>query len=212
MAIFTSGSGDGSEGYLALRTSRDQGKSWTDDRIIVSKEGRNVMSVSVLRLENDELLLFYLRKGLDKDMQPEPRSCTLYVRRSSDEFQTVGPPVRVTLLPGYHVTNNDRVVQLKSGRLIAPAALHTSLDETGTRIEGWDGREKGLPIVYYSDDLGRTWKKDRTRITPTSERKLVLQENGVVELEDGRLRRTARSTSASPKTRASPGPRRGRVF
>ena len=111
-------------------------------------------------------------------------------------------------------TESDSVLVLYSGcseDLIAEL-LDQFSSETGTRIEGWDGREKGLPIVYYSDDLGRTWKKDRTRITPTSERKLVLQENGVVELEDGRLRRTARSTSASPKTRASPGPRRGRVF
>ena len=58
---------------------------------------------------------------------------------------------------------------------------------TGTKIEGWDGRHKGLPIVYYSDALGKTWKKDKTRITPMAERKLTLQENGVVELEDGRL-------------------------
>jgi hypothetical protein len=71
--------------------------------------------------------------------------------------------------------------------LIAPAVLHTSLDPTGTKIEGWDGRHKGLPFVYYSDDLGLTWKKDTTVITPVSERKLTLQENGVVELEDGRL-------------------------
>lgn len=183
---FTTGTGDGSEGDLALRTSGDQGKTWSEGRIIVPNEGRNVMSVSLLRLENGELLLFYLRKGADPDKKRIPHSCTLYVRRSADEFKTVSPPVRVTLLNGYHVTNNDRVVQLSTGRLIAPAVLHTGLDATGTKIT-WDGRHKGLPLAYYSDDLGKTWKKDKTVITPVEKRKLTLQENGVVELQDGRL-------------------------
>ena len=42
-------------------------------------------------------------------------------------------------------------------------------------------------FAYYSDDEGRTWKKDATEIVPCAERKLVLQEPGVVELPDGRL-------------------------
>lgn len=179
---FTDGSGDGSAADLAMRTSDDGGTTWRPDRIIVPNEGRNVMSVSVHRLKDSgELLLFYLRKDLSRD------SCNLFVRRSADEFKTIGPAVRVTQLNGYHVVNNDRVIQLLNGRIIVPAVLHTSFDVTGTKVVGWDDRDKGLPFVYYSDDMGRTWHKDETVITPVPERNLTLQENGVVELKDGRL-------------------------
>ncbi len=174
---FKGGTHDHSEADLALRTSSDQGKTWSDDRILVPNEGRkNVMSSSILRLANGELLLFYLRKD-------SSQRCNLFVRRSADEFQTVGPPVRVTLLDGYHVVNNDRVVELSTGCLIVPTVLHTGFD--GDRVT--DNVPQGIPFVYYSDNHGYTWKKDKTSIVSTSQRTLILQENGVVELKDGRL-------------------------
>ena len=176
---FTGGTHDNSEGDLAIRTSSDHGQTWSKDRILVPNEGGlNTMSVSTLRLKNGEWLLCYLRKDSTK-------SCNLFLRRSRDEFETVGPPIRVTLLDGYHVVNNDRVVQLSTGRLIVPAVLHTGFDESGKKVK--KSVPQGIPFVYYSDDNGRTWKKDNTPITPTSQRKLTLQENGVVELKDGRL-------------------------
>ena len=48
--------------------------------------------------------------------------------------------------------------------------------------------------MYFSDDNGWTWRKDNTFITPPSQRKLTLQENGVVELKDGRLWMYMRTT------------------
>ncbi|HUW20435.1 MAG TPA: sialidase family protein [Sedimentisphaerales bacterium] len=184
---FTGGTRDHSTADLAMRTSSDNGKTWTNDKILVPNEGKcNVMSVSILRLKNGELLLFYLRK------EARLRSCSTYVRRSTDEFETLSPPVRVTLLEGYHVVNNDRAVQLSTGRLIVPAALHTGFDETGTKVT--DFSSMGIPIVYYSDDDGRSWHKSNTAITPVSERKSVLQEPGVVEIRDGRLWMFMRTT------------------
>jgi len=188
---FTGGRKDASAADLAMRTSSDNGKTWSNDRIIVPNEGGcNVMSVSILRLKNDELLLFYLRK--DASHTSIAPSCTLFVRRSMDEFKTLGEPVRVTLLDGYHVVNNDRVIQLSTGRLIVPAVLHTGFDKTGTKVTKFVAA--GIPFVYFSDDNGWTWKKDNTFITPTSQRKLTLQENGVVELKDGRLWMYMRTT------------------
>jgi len=177
---FTGGAGDESAADLAMQTSADGGRTWSPVRILVPNEGkRNVMSVSLLRLKSGELLLFYLRKD------SEATSCNLYVRRSRDELATVGEPTRVTLLEGYHVVNNDRVVQLSTGRLIVPAALHTGFDASGKQVTPFV--YQGVPIVYFSDDEGRTWKKDETPIPPTNQRKLTLQEPGVVELTDGRL-------------------------
>jgi predicted neuraminidase len=185
---FTGGTRDHSSADLAMHIFDDQGRAlFSEDRVLVSNEGKcNVMSVSIVRLKNNELLLFYLRK------EDRRRSCNMFVRRSADEFETLSQPVRVTLLEGYHVVNNDRVVQLSTGRLIVPAALHTGFDETGTKVSEFSG--KGLPIVYYSDDQGHTWQKSNTTVTPISERELVLQEPGVVELKDGRLWMFMRTT------------------
>ena len=177
---FTGGGGDESAADLAAQTSADGGKTWSPPRIVVKNEGRcNVMSASLLRLKSGELLLCYLRKD------SQATSCNLYVRRSRDQLATLGEPTRVTLLEGYHVVNNGRVVQLAGGRLIVPAVLHTGFDASGKKVTPFVGQ--GVPLVYFSDDEGRTWKRDETPITPTTKRKLTLQENGVVELTDGRL-------------------------
>lgn len=49
---------------LAARISTDGGRSYLpDERIIVPNEGRNVMSVSLLRLADGRIALVYLRKS-----------------------------------------------------------------------------------------------------------------------------------------------------
>ncbi|MBN1542524.1 exo-alpha-sialidase [candidate division KSB1 bacterium] len=175
---FYGGQADHSSADLVIQISSDRGRTWQPERIVVSNEGgQNVMSVSLLRLPNDEILLFYLRK--DSDTQ-----CQLYVRRSDDELETQSEPVRVTLLPGYHVVNNDRVIQLRCGRLIVPANYHSDWPYRGEKDRIHD---KGVPLVYFSDDWGKSWEQDRTPIKPVFERSVVLQENGVVERLDGTL-------------------------
>jgi hypothetical protein len=177
---FTSGGADDSAADLVMQTSADGGKTWSPARILLPNEGQcNVMSVTLRRLKSGVLLLFYLRKDSEAD------ACNLFVRRSTDEFQTLGEPVRVTTLDGYHVVNNDRVLELSTGRLIVPAALHTGFDPATKKVTRFVGQ--GVPLVYYSDDGGQTWRRDETPIPPTSQRKLVLQEPGAVELKDGRV-------------------------
>jgi sialidase-1 len=184
---FTGGARDHSAADLAMRTSGDNGTTWSDDRILLPNEGKcNIMSVSILRLTSGEMLLFYLRK--DERLH----TCSTYVRRSRDEFQTLGPPTRVTLLDGYHVVNNDRALELSSGRLIVPAALHTAFDQTRTKITKFTS--KGIPMVYYSDNTGWTWHRANMPVVPVEQRDLVLQEPGVVELKDGRLWMFMRTT------------------
>lgn len=177
---FTGGDRDHSEAELALRTSADGGRTWSADRVIVPNEGgRNVMSVSLLRGASREILLFYLRKD------SQGVTCSLFVRRSADGLQTLSDPVRVTTLDGYHVVNNARVVRLSSGRIIVPAALHTGYEEGATTPSRYS--RAAVPLVYFSDDDGRTWRRDRTPLTPRPESGPHFQEPGVVELRDGRL-------------------------
>ncbi len=172
---------DFSSADLAIRTSGDGGETWSPARLLLAnREAKvNIMSVSILRLAGGELLLFYLRVD-------SRTSANLFVRRSTDEFRTLSAPLRVTTLDGYNVVNNDRAIQTSSGRIIVPANLHTEVDSDGKNISD-DYQNLGVPFVYFSDDEGRTWKKDKTPILPVAKRTKALQENGVVELADGRL-------------------------
>lgn len=183
---FTGGGADNAAADIAMRTSGDGGKTWSDDRILVKNEGKeNTMSVSILRLQSGELLLFYLVKNSWNDLNA-------YVRRSSDEFETLSDPVRATTADGYNVVNNDRFVQLSSGRLIVPAAFHPCPE--GKR-ESWSHR--GIMKVSYSDDGGKTWKGDATDVSVVPDPSVTLQEPGVVELEDGRLMMYIRTDGGS---------------
>ena len=74
---YTGASGDDhGNAFLAGRYSSDKGKTWTQEDVkIVDQEGdMNVMSVSLLRLKNGEIALFYLRKNSCTD-------CIPYMRR-----------------------------------------------------------------------------------------------------------------------------------
>jgi hypothetical protein len=131
------------------------------------------MSVSLLRLRSGEILLGYLTKNSWHD-------CKLCVRRSSDEMQTLSDPVCATSLDGYFVVNNDRLIQLSSGRLIAPAAYHAYRGDTRRLAPG-------IAMCFLSDDEGRTWRGSATRLAAPLQSRSGLQEPGVLELADGRL-------------------------
>ena len=91
------GGDDADPADLAARYSADGGE--TEDRIVVKNEGRmNVMSVSLLRLMDGRIALFYLRTNSYYEELP-------YVRYSSDEGETWTEPVPCVLEPnGYYLT------------------------------------------------------------------------------------------------------------
>jgi len=180
---FTGGGGDHSKAHLAGRFSSDGGKTWTtEDTVIVANEGGwNVMSVSLLRLRSGEIALFYLRKNAIDDCRP-------YMRTSTDEAKTWSKPTLCVPPGGYYVLNNDRAVQLESGRLVLPVSRHT---EPGGKFDA-----HGVVSCFLSDDNGKTWRQSRSQLTgKTPQRHVVLQEPGVVELKDGRLMMWMRTTA-----------------
>lgn len=157
--------------YLASRYSTDGGRNWSPgDKIVVQNEGQqNVMSVSLLRLQGGAIALFYLRKNSDDD-------CIPMMRVSYDEAKTWSDPaVCIQDRKGYFVLNNDRVIQLKNGRLLMPVALHKLAGE-----EKWSSR--GRLFCYYSDDEGKTWASGEQVANPKD---ILTQEPGVVELKNG---------------------------
>ncbi len=171
---FTGGASDHAPSHLAGRYSGDGGKSWTTkDEIVLANEGKmNTMSVSLLRLPSGAIALFYLRRDAWDDLR-------MYVRLSSDEAKSWGPAVLCTPEGGYFVVNNDRVVQLKSGRLVVPAARHN--------VPGGKWTSRGVARCFLSDDHGQTWRQGRTELQGPPTSKTGLQEPGVVELKDGKL-------------------------
>ena len=161
---------DHAPAYLAGRFSSDGGKTWsTEDKKIVGQEGTmNVMSVSLLRLQNGNIALFYLRKNSVAD-------CIPMMRISTDEAETWSSPTEcITDKKGYFVLNNDRVIQTTSGRLLMAVAMHQSPDMK------WSN--KGKLFTYYSDDSGNSWKCGTEVPTPAD---IITQEPGLVQLRDG---------------------------
>lgn len=173
---FSGGGGDHDRAALVSRVSEDHGQTWSgEDTVLFQGEGgMNVMSVSLLRLKDGRIALFYLRKNATDDCMP-------YLRFSSDEAVTWTEPQLAMAGPvGYYVVNNDRVVQLSSGRLVVPAAFHA---EKGGP---WSGN--GDIVCFLSDDAGKTWRASES-ILKCEEAcgARVFQEPGVVEVSDDAL-------------------------
>jgi sialidase-1 len=170
---YTAGSGsDHDPAFLAGRYSEDGGKTWTEqDEVIIANEGgMNVMSVSLLRLQNNDIALFYLRKNSTED-------CIPMMRISKDEARSWSEAIPcITDKEGYFVLNNDRVIQLEDGRLLMPVALHNTPDG--------EWKNQADLFSYYSDDNGKTWHSS-AKVPNTTD--IVTQEPGLIEMKDGRI-------------------------
>ncbi|MBI1320459.1 MAG: exo-alpha-sialidase [Candidatus Hydrogenedens sp.] len=177
---FTGSGSDFGSAHLASRVSEDGGVTWSGEDVVVvpNEGGMNVMSVSLLRLADGRIALLYLRKDSKADCRP-------YLRISTDEAQTWSEPRLCIETPGYFVVNNDRLVQLKSGRLVIPASRHS--------LPGEEFQNRGTAICYLSDDGGATWRAGKGTIEAPEKSRTGLQEPLVVELNDGRIMLLART-------------------
>ncbi len=191
------GPSDHDRATLVARTSADGGLTWSPPQVVreTPEGGLNVMSVSLLRLADGRIGCVYLDKRSTDDCRP--RFCA-----SADEGATWSAPELMVERPGYYVVNNDRLVQLGSGRLLAPYAYYAP----GELVHR---TPQGSPCgCLLSDDAGRTWRLGRQeqRILPEHVRRpplvrqddlqteaflaartIVAQEPGVIELRDGRV-------------------------
>lgn len=170
---FTAGAGDHASAHLAGRYSSDGGKTWTteDEEILPNEGSMNVMSVTLLRLQDGNIAMFYLRKN-------SITNCIPMMRKSTDEAKTWSEPVAcITDKQGYFVLNNDRVIQLKNGRILMAVARHPN-----------EANGKFSPIgqlwSYYSDDNGATWHSGEE---VENAKQVIFQEPGVVELKNGKI-------------------------
>lgn len=165
---FYGGAEDDAAARISGKLSPDLGRTWGEPFVLQENDAMwNVMSASLLRLAPGRILLFYLRKNSWTDLQ-------VCMRRSGDEGCTWGEEVRVTDGRGYYVMNNDRVVRLGSGRLLAPVSRSNDPRQpTGHQA-----------LCCISDDEGQTWRESETRLDVP---KRGAMEPGVVELRGGRV-------------------------
>ena len=185
---FMRGTGeDHDPAILASRISSDGGRTWSGKsvEVVANEGGQNVMSVSLLRLKDGALALFYLRKNSSDDCRP-------VMRVSRDEGVTWGAPA--VCVPdseaGYYVLNNCRAERLSNGRIILPLALH---ERSATGEGTWERAAK--MVCWFSDDEGATWRRGAAPFYAYDEKgaKVITQEPGAVELKDGTVLMYARS-------------------
>ncbi len=172
---FTSGASDYAKAHLAGRFSKDGGETWDQEDTMIRPfpGGLNIMSVSLLRLQDGSIGLLYLHKVAEDECMP-------MLLISTDEGATWSDPIACISDPvGYYVVNNDRMVQLKSGRILIPAARHLLKGETDF--------QRGQTLCTISDDGGKTWHMSGTTLVAPDEVKSGLQEPLVLELLDGRI-------------------------
>ena len=145
----------------------------------------NLMSVSLLRMENGDIGLFYLRRQGKTLLE-------MVLRRSGDEGRTWAAPTPVTPRTGYFVVNNDRVTRLSGGRILVPAAEHKKFLQADGSVY-FDARAEA--VFFLSEDDGRSFRELSGKgVMPYSGVcHSGLQEPGVLELADGTLWAWART-------------------
>ena len=175
---------------IAAIYSYDEGESWSDPEIIISRdeEAGNLMCPSLIRMNNGDVGMLYLKK------MKEGINAVPWFVRSEDEGKTFSEPLRCIEDPvNYYVIVNDHAIVLKDGRIILPANFHTMETQAGL-----DYNEHGLKVVFCSDDDGRSWYEsaERQDIPFPNRSETGLQETMIYENEDGKLRALSRTDMA----------------
>jgi len=178
------------EGIVAIK-SADQGKTWGERFTLVPNPQPPAKGYychpSLLRVENDEILLAY-----NYSTHPAtPYFAKVFYRRSADEGQTWTEQLLVTPYPGYTLVHNDKLLQLKDGRIVAMAEHKEYLPSTSDH-SGYVG------MCFYSDDNGHSWHPSTNKVDLFGTQRVEVQEPDAVELNDGRLLMFARTYSGHP--------------
>lgn len=169
--------------------SDNDGDSWDTEHIetlVLAEEygQQNAMSVSLVRMNNHDIGLFY---GVKED--GGIRNRFLLRRYRGDFSHPCGEEVCCLpdKCPGYYVVNNDRVVHLTDGSWVIPCAHHPSAIFTREGYEPWMDM-RGTAVFFISEDDGLTWRQTRARLNhPNDDCGTGLQEPGLLELPGGIL-------------------------
>lgn len=171
---FRSSWADEGDATISAIESADEGLTWSSPRVLIrpDENATNVMSVSMLRMANGDLGMFYLYKDR------RDSTCRLFLVRSADEGLTWSSPLLCIPETSYFVINNDRVIRLNDGRILFPANDH-----------GLPFTHRGEACFYRSDDDGRSFarvggpiKHPFPKVSGSG-----LQESGLYQRENGEI-------------------------
>lgn len=173
---------DRSPARLSAKVSKDGGLTWGEPWTAVEYDPEspagNVMSVSLVRANNGDILMAYHGE------MPSMKEEGTLLRRSSDEGRTWSEARQISPDNGNpHAANNDCFRRLKSGRILLSSREYID----GVR---W-------PYALYSDDDGETWIAGKNTPAPDLTLRQVegqnVNEPTISELPDGRLLMKMRS-------------------
>jgi len=166
---------------ITWRISSDRGRTWSDARPIVDRNGEPFEGwrCSVARLTSGKLAIAYngkvVRPGRDGDLR---------FRTSDDEGETWSDPVVIDPLAA--VMRNGTMRVLDSGRILCPVFNWKSLLATGE--SEYPGAALCWSWTWFSDDEGRTWgQSDNEIYVPGDEGAREFEEPAVEQLKDGRI-------------------------
>jgi sialidase-1 len=166
---FYGGAGDDSAARIVGTISEDGGRTWGPTFVMQENDaGHNVMCANLLRLANGDILFIYIRQNSYADTR------TLG-RLSHDEGKTWDAEIDITKdTPGYIFIENDRGIQLKSGRILSPEAYSPDYNK----------ENHFRSVVHRSDDGGKTWQRSANMVDAPQRGAM---EPDLIELKDGRV-------------------------
>jgi hypothetical protein len=173
-----------------LYRSTDGGRTWREQgRLKIEWPLKGMVSdqgISFLRLKDGRLAIVLPRhvEGLHGGGVPA-------ISFSSDDGATWSAAKMLIEEDDAYYVMNDRLIQLKSGRLLVPVS----------RKAGKHEGDKDESLAMLSDDGGASWRLSRGRARLDKPR--GMQEPCAVELADGRVRLLARTGAGSIHTSIS---------
>lgn len=179
---FQNGYEDDSPSNIVAIESADEGKTWSAPRKLIDArrdyQTSNVMSCSLLRMQNGDLGLFYIVKANEYTYQ-------VWLSRSNDEGRTFYRNIECSAHrgDGIYVMNNHRVLRLQSGRILIPIAYHR-ISRLDNNRRYYDFRATTLFLL--SDDDGESFREsNNTLYMPLQRSHSGLQEPGAIQLQNG---------------------------
>ncbi len=165
--------------------SRDGGRTWREDgRLQMEWNLTGMLSdggITFLRLQDGRLAFLGHRhvEGLFGGGLP-------VFSTSSDEGKTWTPARTIGEPEGVWYVMNDRMIQMKNGRLVVPVS------HMPKELGAGEG-DCNLGLCFFSDDAGETWKSSSEPAALSDGRGMA--EPCVAEVEGGRLLMLARTGS-----------------